>query len=67
MIEKIEKLLESIDENSLYHKGLVSIAKKVRLGKKLNFIKINLKELESMTNPDLADKDISIGKVEVDI
>ena len=66
MIKKINNLIKYIDdENSIFHKKLVSIAS--RLSKPCISIKINLEEMKSMIDPDLVpDDDIRIPLIKID-
>lgn len=66
MINKINNLINFIDDkDSLFRKRLVAIAKK--LSEPFYSIEIDLTELRSMVKPELADKDIKIPEVKIDL
>lgn len=66
MIKEIDKLINYINnENSFFHKKLASI--KARLSEPFYSIELDLNELRSMVKPELADKDVKIPKVEIDL
>jgi hypothetical protein len=66
MIKKINNLIKYIDDkNSIFHKRLVAIATK--LSEPIEAIEIDLLELKSMVDPDLADKDIGIEEVKIEL
>lgn len=68
MIKQIDKLiLNSKNSHKDLFDGLVAIAKKLKLNSEINFLSINLDELESLTNPDKVGPAPSLGKIEVDI
>ena len=68
MIKQIDKLiLESKDIDKSLLDKLVVIAKKVKLNSKINFISIDLNELESVVNPEKVGEPPSFGKIEVSI
>jgi len=66
MISKINNLIHYInDKDSIFHKKLVAIAGK--LSDPFYSMEIDLKELKSITDPDLADKDIKIPEVKIEL
>ena len=68
MIKKIDKLiLSSKDSSRDLFDGLVAIAKKIKLNSEINFLSIDLDELESLTNPEKVGPAPSLGRIEVNI
>ena len=68
MIKKIDKLiLSSKNSNESLFNGLVAIAKKIRLNSSIEFISIDLDELESVVKPEKVGEPHSFGKIEVNI
>ena len=68
MIKKIDKLiLSSKNSNESLFNGLVAIAKKIRLNSSIEFISIDLDELESVVKPEKVGEPPSFGKIEVNI
>jgi len=68
MLDKLNRLINSIDQtNDEVLRKLSAISDKAMLSKPIKFIVIDKRELESMTNPDLADKDVSISHIEIDL
>ncbi len=68
MIKKVDNLiLRSKDSDSKLLEGLIAIAEKIRLNSKIDFISIDLDELESIVKPEKVGDPPSFGKIEVDI
>ena len=66
MISKINNLINFIDDkDSPFRKRLIVIAKK--LSEPFYSIDLDLTELRSMVKPELADKDIKIPEVKIDL
>jgi len=66
MISKINNLINFInDKDSPFHERLVAIARK--LSEPFYSIDLDLTELRSMVKPELADKDINIPEVKIDL
>lgn len=66
MISKINNLINFVnDKESIFHKKLVAIAK--RLSEPFYSIELDLDEFRSMVKPELADKDIKIPEVKIEI
>lgn len=66
MINKINNLIYYInDKDSIFHKKLIAIAG--RLSDPFHSMEIDLKELMSIVDPELADKDIKIPEVKIEL